>query len=111
MITDAFTKYMELLVIPDKTAKTVVRTIMDSWVCRFSTLKEIVTGGGKEFANELLNSLCAELQIIHKSTTPYHPQTNGAVEVLQQDNEALPSHSDHTAVHELGTVASGVALM
>ena len=39
VITDAFTKYVELSAIPDKTAKTV----------------------GKEFANELLNSLCAEL--------------------------------------------------
>ena len=84
MITEAFIKYIELSAIPDKTAKTVARTIMDNWVCRFSTLKEILTDGGKEFANELLNSLCPELQIIHKSTTPYHSQTNGAVEVFNR---------------------------
>ena len=84
VITDAFSKYVELAAIPDKSAKTVARTIMDNWVCRFSTPKEIVTDGGKEFANELLNSLCAELQVIHKSTTPYHPQTNGAVEVFNR---------------------------
>ena len=80
VITDAFTKYMELSAIPDKTAKTVARTIVDNWVCRFLTPKEILTDGGKEFDNELLNSLCAELQIIHKSMTLYHPQTNGVLE-------------------------------
>ena len=84
VMTDAFSKYIEVEAIADKSAKTVAKTIMETWVTRYSTPKEIVTDGGKEFANELLNELCKELGILHKTTTPYHPQTNGAVEVFNR---------------------------
>ena len=84
VMTDAFSKYVEVEAIADKSAKTVAKTIMETWVTRYSTPKEIVTDGGKEFANELLNELCKELGILHKTTTPYHPQTNGAVEVFNR---------------------------
>ena len=84
VITDAFTKYVELVAIPCKTARVVARAIMDTWVTRYSTPKEIVTDGGKEFANELLNGMCQELQILHKQTSPYHPECNASVEVFNR---------------------------
>ena len=73
VITDAFTKYVELVAIPKKEATVVARAIMETWITRYSTPKEIVTDVGKEFANNLLNAMCKELQILHKQTSPYHP--------------------------------------
>ena len=84
VITDSFTKYVELAAIPNKEAGTVAKAIMDMWITRYSTPAEIVTDGGKEFANQLLDRLCLELGILHKQTSPYHPQCNAQVEVFNR---------------------------
>ena len=84
VITDAFTKYTELVALRSKEAQEVAKAIMDTWITRYSTPKEIVTDGGKEFANKLLGALCQELGILHRQTTPYHPETNASAEVFNR---------------------------
>ena len=83
-MTDAFSKYVELTAIESKEAAVVAKAFMDTWVTRYSTPREILTDGGKEFANNLLNSLCTELGILHHQTSPYHPQCNAQVEVFNR---------------------------
>ena len=84
VITDAFTKYTELVAVRSKEAGEVARAIMSTWITRYSTPKEIVTDGGKEFANKLMEALCQELRILHRQTTPYHPETNASAEVFNR---------------------------
>ena len=62
----------------------VVREIINVWITKYSTPKEIVTDGGKEFVNKLLNGICTELATIHKQTSPYHPECNASVEVFNR---------------------------
>ena len=80
VITDAFTKYTELVALPDKTAESVARAIFERWVCRFSVPQILVTDNGKEFANEILNKLCEYMGTKHNQTSPYHPQSNSSAE-------------------------------
>ena len=42
--------------------------------------KIIITDRGTNFTSRLLNNLCKELRTKHKTTTAYHPQTNGMTE-------------------------------
>ena len=84
VITDSFTKYVELVALPNKQAGTVAKVIVDTWVTYYSKPAEILTDGGKEFANKLLNSICLELGVLHKQTSPYHPQCNAQVEVFNR---------------------------
>ena len=84
VITDAFSKYTELVAIRSKEAGEVAKAIMDTWITRYSTPKEIVTDGGKEFANKLMDAICQELRVLHRQTTPYHPQTNASAEVFNR---------------------------
>ena len=84
VITDAFTKYTELVAVRSKEAGEVAKAIMDTWITRYSTPKEIVTDGGKEFANKLMEAICQELSILHKQTSPYHPETNASAEVFNR---------------------------
>ena len=48
-ITDAFTKYVELVAIDNKEAATVAEAIFEKWFCRYGIPMEIITDGGKEF--------------------------------------------------------------
>jgi hypothetical protein len=75
-MTVAFTKYVELVAIPNKEAATVGLQFFNKWICRYGTPLEITTDQGKEFVNKLNKELCQLLQVKHSTTTPAHPQTN-----------------------------------
>ncbi len=80
VMTDAFTKTVELAALPDKSAQTVATAIFEKWICRYSVPIQIVTDNGKEFSNETFNHLCALLGVDHKTTSPYHPASNSSAE-------------------------------
>ncbi len=75
-MTDAFTKYAEIVAIPDKSAPVVARVLFEKWICRFGCPIEVTSDNGKEFCNQLTQELFKLLQIKHATTTPYHPQCN-----------------------------------
>jgi hypothetical protein len=49
-LTDALTKYVELVPLPNKEADTVANAIFDKWYCRFGAPLDKVTDQGKNFA-------------------------------------------------------------
>jgi transposase InsO family protein len=83
-LTDAFTKYVELVALPDKSAETVARAIFDKYVCRYGPPVEILSDGGREFCNQVLDELCKCMQIERSKTSPYHPQCNAQAEVVNK---------------------------
>ena len=83
-MTDAFTKYAEVVALPDKEAPTVATQFFDKWICRYGVPSQIHTDGGKEFINNLSKELCEKLEIKHSKNTPYHPQCNAQVEVFNK---------------------------
>ena len=84
VITDAFTKYVELCALPDKEALTVCTAIYNQWICRYGIPIEIITDQGKEFANKITSDLFKLLEIRHQTTTAYHPQCNAQAEVANK---------------------------
>ena len=80
-ITDAFTKYAELVAIPDKEALTVTSAIFSRWICRFGLPLEILSDCGKEFLNKMTEELYRLLEIKRSHTSGYHPQCNAQAEV------------------------------
>ncbi len=80
VMTDAFSKLVELVPIMDKEAKTVAATIVDTWICRYACQKQFVTDRGKEFCNKLADELYKKLGVQHLRTSAYHPQTNSSAE-------------------------------
>ena len=96
VITDAFTKIVRLTAIPNKSAATVARAILDSWIFIYGVPKTIITDGGPEFCNQLNRAIWDSLGIDHSRTTPFHPQTNANAEVF---NKTM-AHYLTTAVHQ-----------
>ena len=83
-MTDAFTKYAEMVAIPNKESFTVATAIFEKWVCRFGVPLEIITDQGKEFCAKLTKDLFQLLQITHSTTSAYHPQCNSQAEVANK---------------------------
>ena len=83
-MTDAFSKYVELVPLPDKEATTVAQGIFYRWICRFGAPLIITTDGGKEFTAKLTKELYQVMKIEHFTTSPYHPQCNSQAEVVNK---------------------------
>ena len=83
-MTDACTKYVELVAIENKEASTVAEAIFSRWICRYGVPLDIVTDKGREFCAELTESLMKKLGASHFKTAPYHPQTNSQAEVANK---------------------------
>jgi len=72
-IMDAFTKYVELVTLPNKEAATVAEAIFDKWICRFGTPLDLVTDQGTEFCAKLSRELLNQLGMAHLATSSHHP--------------------------------------
>ena len=83
-MTDAFTKYVELVALPSKEASVVTEAIFKKWICRISCPVTIHTDQGKEFVNKMAENLYKLLGIDHGTTTAYTPQCNAQVERANQ---------------------------
>jgi len=81
---DNFSRFCELVPIPDKSAATVARAFLENVICRHNTPDEIVSDNGSEFNNSLLHSLCSMLRIKKINILPYRPQANGITERLNR---------------------------
>jgi len=83
-VTDAFTKYVELVALPNKEAQTVAEAIFDKWICRFGAPLDLVTDQGTEFCAKLSNELFSRLGTAHLTTSSHHPQCNSQAEVANK---------------------------
>jgi hypothetical protein len=92
-LTDAFTKYVVLVTIPNKEAFTVATAILNCWICHFGLPLEIVMDQGKEFTNLMAQQLFKALNIKHSSTSSYYPQCNSQAEIEVCNIKLLQSTS------------------
>lgn len=79
VVTDLFTKWVELFALKDITAATVARKLAKVFR-RFPNCQQILTDQGRNFECELVRSLCDLLRVKKLRTSPYHPQGNGQTE-------------------------------
>jgi hypothetical protein len=84
VMTDTFTKYAEVIAIPNKEAETVAMEIIIHWICRFGSPIQIHSDNGTEFVNKLNKELFKLINIKHTTTTPGHPQCNAQAEVFKK---------------------------
>ena len=79
-ITDAFTRWVELVPIINKEAITVAQALWDTWICTFGFFRQSVSDGGGEFDNEVMKELTKLMRTKHHIISPYQPSVNGVIE-------------------------------
>ncbi|XP_006579188.1 uncharacterized protein [Glycine max] len=66
-------------------AKTVVKFIKKNIFSRFGVPQILISNGGSHFCNTQLQKVLGQYHVNHRVASPYHPQTNGQVEVSNRD--------------------------
>lgn len=79
-MVDYFTKYAIAIPIKNKTGEEVANAIFKNLYMVYGIPEHIGSDQGNEFTNDILGRLNQRLDIGHRVTSPYYPQSNGLVE-------------------------------
>ena len=106
---DRFTRWPEVVPLPDITAETVAKAFISSWISRFGCPVKITTDRGGQFNSHLFTQLSLITGSQHLKTTSYHPAANGLVERFhRQLKAAIMCHADENWSEILPLVLLGI---
>lgn len=77
---DYVTKWVEAKATIKNDARTTAKFLYEHVFTRYDLPIEIVSDRGTHFLNEVIEHVLKELMVVHKKSTPYHPQANGHAE-------------------------------
>ena len=80
VVTDYFTKWVEVFAVPDQTAVTCAEKILNEVVARFGTPLSLHSDQGRNYESVLFAELCVLLEIRKTRTSPGNPRCNGLTE-------------------------------
>jgi len=81
---DNFSRYCELVPVPDKSAHTIARAFYNNIICRYQSPQQLSSDNGTEFCNKILSQLCSLMNVKKVNILPYRPQANGITERLNK---------------------------
>ncbi len=81
-IIDRMSKWMEAIPLSETSTAACAKALTFTWISRFGVPQMITSDRGLQFTSNLWFQLCKMLNVSHKQTTAYHPESDGAVERL-----------------------------
>ena len=84
VLQDHFSKYIVAYVVKDQTVRTATETLRIGYFGLFSAPADLVSDQGKAFTGHVITHLCELYGVQKLRTPPYHAQTNGQVECMNQ---------------------------
>ena len=83
-LQDHFSKYVVVYVVKDQTAHTAIETLRNGYFGLFGVPAYLISDQGKAFMDHIITHLCDLYGVQKLRTSPYHAQTNGQVECMNQ---------------------------
>ncbi len=77
-------KWMEAIPLSEMSTAACAKALTFTWISRFGVPETITSDRGPQFTSNLWLQHCEMLNISHKQTTAYHPESNGAAESLHR---------------------------
>ena len=84
VLQDHFSKYVVTYVVKDQTARTAAETLRNGYFGLFGAPAYLVSDQGKAFTGHVITHLCKLYGVQKLRTSPYHAQTYGQVEHMNQ---------------------------
>ena len=84
VLQDHFSKYVVAYVVKDQTARTAPENLGNGYFGLFGAPAYLVSDQGKAFTGHVITHLCELYGVQKLRTSPYHAQTNGQVECVNQ---------------------------
>ena len=84
VMQDHFSKYVVTYVVKDQMARTAAETLRNGYFGLFGAPAYLISDQGKAFTGHLISNLCKLYGVQKLRTSPYHAQTNGQVERMNQ---------------------------
>ena len=84
VMQDHFSKFVVAYVVKDQTARTAAETLRNGYFGILGAPAYLVSDQGKAFTGHLITHLCELYGVQKLRTSPYHAQTNGQVERMNQ---------------------------
>ena len=84
VLQDHFSKYVVAYVVKDQTACTAAETLRNEYFGLFGVPAYLISDQGKAFTGHIITHLCDLYGVQKLRTSPYHAQTNGQVECMNQ---------------------------
>ncbi|XP_043817312.1 uncharacterized protein LOC122724981 [Manihot esculenta] len=89
LAVDYVSKWIEAKATRADDAKTVVDFVKSHIFSRFGMPKAIISDRGTHFCNKVVETLLKKHHVIHRTSTAYHPQTNGLAEVSNREIKSI----------------------
>ena len=80
LATDHFTKWVEIMAVPDQTAKTCANKLLNEVIARYGCPLTILSDQGAAYESAIFHELCQLLEIRKTRTSPRNPRCNGQAE-------------------------------
>ena len=77
VITDAFSKYAEVIPLPDQTAEGTANALMWNYFCRYGVPTILYSDQGRNFESSVIQHIC---KCLKTRTSVHHPARNGGVD-------------------------------
>lgn len=98
MAVDQFSKWMECIPLPNQTAITVAKALVEEIFLRLGCPLEMHSDQGTNFLSGVLQSVCDLLQVHRTRTTSYRPRSNGQAERFNRS--IMPLLRIHAQAHD-----------
>ena len=89
LAVDYVSKWIEAKATRTNDAKVVVDFVSTHIFDRFGIPKAIISDRGMYFCNRSMEALLRKYHVTHRTSTAYHPQTNGKVEISNQEIKSI----------------------
>ena len=84
VVEDHFTRYLQAYITKNHTARTTALVLYNEYFSVFGFPRRLMSDQAPEFSGKVIAAFCDLLGVAKICTSPYHPQSNGAVERAHQ---------------------------